>query len=306
MTALLSPVEEILERDAQDAGVRIWLKRDDCIHPHISGNKWRKLKYNIEAAICQGCKNLLTFGGAYSNHLAAVAAAGKEYGFKTFGIVRGEPPVGLNPTLRFLKACGMELIFISRKDYRNQLPEYWLNKLNLPHFETYVLPEGGSNCLALRGCAELPDEVAQQLGFMPDVFFVACGTGATLAGIAAGLNGRARAVGVSVLKGDFHKRDVERLLGECGREAALPEVLTHYHFGGYARFNDDLIFFINQFKARHSVPLDPIYTGKVMFAVMNQVQAGAFTEGTNILVVHSGGLQGIAGFNERFGELIDV
>ena len=151
--------------------------------------------------------------------MAATAAAGLEYGFKTIGIVRGERPPVLNPTLRFLLDCGMQLHFVSRKDYREKSPEHWLEVLALDRATTCVLPEGGSNCLALKGCAELPGEVEQQLGFLPDVFFAACGTGATLAGIAAGLKGRSRAMGVSVLKGDFHRKDVSALLRHCDESA---------------------------------------------------------------------------------------
>ncbi|MAT55941.1 MAG: 1-aminocyclopropane-1-carboxylate deaminase [Saprospirales bacterium] len=304
MPDLPSPIVEIEDPALVQAGVRIWLKRDDLIHPHISGNKWRKLKYNIAKAKEKGNTTLLTFGGAYSNHLAATAAAGLEYGFKTIGIVRGERPPVLNPTLRFLLDCGMQLHFVSRKDYREKSPEHWLEVLALDRATTCVLPEGGSNCLALKGCAELPGEVEQQLGFLPDVFFAACGTGATLAGIAAGLKGRSRAMGVSVLKGDFHRKDVSALLRHCDESAVNWEVLTDYHFGGYARFDDRLISFINAFRARHRIRLDPIYTGKLLFAVFDQVRSGAFPEGTDILVLHSGGLQGIAGFNERFGDLI--
>lgn len=306
MPVLPSPIVEISDSMLSSHSVRLWLKRDDLIHPHISGNKWRKLKYNLEAAQRQGCHTLLTFGGAYSNHLAATAAAGREYGYQTVGIVRGERPAKLNPTLRFLLECGMELHFVSRSSYRNQGPDDWLQQLNLPVAGTCVLPEGGANCLALMGCAEIPAEVEEQLGFLPDVFFAACGTGATLAGIAAGLKGRSRAMGVSVLKGDFLRREVSALLQHCDEKTKNWEVLTEYHFGGYARFDDALIRFINRFRARQQVALDPVYTGKLMYAVFDQVQQGAFPEGSQILVLHSGGLQGIAGFNERFGGLIEV
>ncbi len=306
MPVLPSPIVEITDPICEKAGVRLWLKRDDLIHPHISGNKWRKLKYNLRFAKEKGYPTLLTFGGAYSNHLAATAAAGLENGFKTIGIVRGERPLALNPTLRFLLECGMTLHFVSRKDYREKPPEFWLEHLCLDATTTFVLPEGGSNCLAVKGCAELPAEVEGQLGFLPEVFFAACGTGGTLAGIAAGLKGRSRAVGVSVLKGDFHEGAIAELLRHCDEKAGNREVLTNYHFGGYAKFDDRLIRFINEFRARHRIALDPIYTGKLLFAVFDQVQKGAFTEGTNILVLHSGGLQGIAGFNERFGNKITV
>lgn len=304
MPELPSPIQEISDPMLKAARIRLWLKRDDLIHPHISGNKWRKLKYNLATARDNGFSTLLTFGGTYSNHLAATAAAGVEFGFKTMGIVRGERPGMLNPTLRFLLNCGMELHFVSRKDYREKPADHWLKALQMDASKTYVLPEGGSNCLALKGCAELPVEVEQQLGFLPDVFFAACGTGATLAGIAAGLKARSRAIGVSVLKGDIHRRAVAELLHSCNERAENWEVLGDYHFGGYAKFDNVLIRFINEFRETHEIQLDPIYTGKLLYAVFDQIRRGAFAGATNILVLHSGGLQGIAGFNERFGAII--
>lgn len=302
MALLPSPIFELPLQN----GLRIWVKRDDLIHPLISGNKWRKLKFNLEQAANLGHSTLLTFGGAYSNHLAATAAAGKEYGFNTAAVVRGERPAKLNPTLRFLLQCDMQLHFVSRKDYRKKPPEHWLEVLGLDASTTYVVPEGGANCLAMKGCALLPDEVESQLGFLPEVFFVACGTGTTLAGMATGLKGRSQATGVSVLKGNFHQKAVKDLLLSCGEKAANWNILTGYHFGGYAKFDRHLIRFINDFRARHHIPLDPIYTGKLMFAVFDLVHKGAFAEGSNILVLHSGGLQGIAGFNERFGGIVEV
>jgi 1-aminocyclopropane-1-carboxylate deaminase/D-cysteine desulfhydrase-like pyridoxal-dependent ACC family enzyme len=301
---LPSPIQEVHTAVFERQSLRLLVKRDDLLHPHISGNKWRKLKYNLAEARRRGFTGLLTFGGAYSNHLAATAAAGAEFGFSTAAIVRGERIEPLNATLRFAEECGMKLNFVSRTNYREKkemLPEM----LGLNEKEYYTLPEGGTNCLALPGCREIVAEAEAKLGGLPDYFCVPCGTGGTLAGIVDGLRGRAAALGVSVLKGDFHQKDIDALLAICG--SPVPEnwsVSTSYHFGGYAKFTPALIDFINLFKAQHGISLDPVYTGKLFFAIFDLAEKGFFKKGSTVLAVHTGGLQGIAGFNERFGNPI--
>ncbi|MFQ5446706.1 MAG: 1-aminocyclopropane-1-carboxylate deaminase/D-cysteine desulfhydrase [Saprospiraceae bacterium] len=299
-----SPIQELHAAVFERQSIRFLVKRDDLLHPHISGNKWRKLKYNLAEARRRRFTGLLTFGGAYSNHLAATAAAGREFGFSTAAIVRGERIEPLNPTLRFAEQCGMQFHFVSRTDYREKkavLPEM----LGIDEGKYYIVPEGGTNCLALPGCREIVAEAEVQLDSLPDYFCVPCGTGGTLAGIVDGLKGRASALGVSVLKGDFHRKDIAALLATCG--SSVPQnwsVRTDYHFGGYAKFTQVLISFINDFKAQHGIPPDPIYTGKLFFAVFDLAERGFFKKGSTVLAVHTGGLQGIAGFNERLGELI--
>lgn len=296
-----SPLVELEADTFERRQLRLFVKRDDLLHPDISGNKWRKLKYNLLEAGSRGAKKLVTFGGAYSNHLAAVAAAGLEFEIKTLGIVRGERTEPLNPTLQFAESCGMELVYVSRSNFRKKSGVSLLNDLKIDPAGSFLLPEGGTNCLALRGMAELVAEIRSQLGFFPDLVCTACGTGGSLAGIVAGLEGRGSALGVSALKGDFLKSDVENLLQSCGNIFADNwQIITDYHFGGYAKFKPGLIDFINRFRERYDIPLDPVYTGKLFYAVFDLAEKGFFKKDASIVLIHTGGLQGIAGFNERF------
>ncbi|MBK9016442.1 MAG: 1-aminocyclopropane-1-carboxylate deaminase/D-cysteine desulfhydrase [Saprospiraceae bacterium] len=304
-----SPLQTVEQKVFAFRGLRLLVKRDDLLHPHVSGNKWRKLKHNLLEARRLGLTKLITFGGAYSNHLAAVAAAGLEFGFSTLGVVGGEE-IGLrNPTLGFAKECGMDLIFTSRANLRNKPENELLKLLKIDPAGAFVLPQGGANCLALPGCREIVEETTAQLGHLPDFFITACGTGATLAGISTGLRG-STAIGVSVLKGDFMQNEVEKLLTKClPSQSAIPNpksaiVVDDFHFGGYAKWKPELIDFINDFKEKTGIPLDPIYTGKAFFAAVELAEQGFFPEGASIVLVHTGGLQGIAGFNERFGNIV--
>ncbi len=297
------PYTQINDPVLDKLNIELYIKREDLSEPYISGNKFRKLKYNLIEAKKSKYNTLLTFGGAYSNHIHAVAYAGKKYGFKTIGIIRGEETLPLNPTLADVKSFGMKLHHISRKDYRNKNQNYFLKSLQARFGDFYLMPEGGSNTLAVKGCTEIIDNRALEF----DHICCACGTGGTLAGIIAGLNGRKKIWGFPVLKnGGFLKEDISRLIFDYNsRRFKNWELIVDYHFGGYAKFNQDLISFINDFKSRKSIPLDPIYTGKLMYGLYDLVKKGFFTNGSRILVVHTGGLQGIKGFNERFGNLID-
>ncbi len=299
-----SPLQEILEDALSEKGVRLWVKRDDLLHPEISGNKWRKLKYNLLEARRLGYKILLTFGGAYSNHIAAVAAAGKEFGFATIGIIRGGQILPRNPTLSFAEHCGMRLQFITRTTYRKKDQPGFLESLKTRFGDFYLLPEGGTNALALRGCAEIIDELESQTDLLPDYICVCCGTGGTAAGLVAGLNGRQHMMGFSVLKGSFLKTEVASFLENYGVTFQNWSVETSYHFGGYAKFRPELIDFINDFRQKFDIPLDPIYTGKMFFGIFDMIKKGRFQKGTTLLAIHTGGLQGIEGFNARFGNLI--
>ncbi len=300
-----SPLQQLAHPAFARNGLRLFIKRDDLLHPHVSGNKWRKLKHNLFEAQRLGCTRLVTFGGAYSNHLAAVAAAGREFGFSTLGVVSGEESSAGNPTLGFAITCGMDLRFTSRANMRNLSEKTVLQLLNIDTEKTLVLPQGGSNCLALAGCREIVEETTTQLGHQPDYFITACGTGATLAGIASGLDGKGSALGIAVLKGNFLQKEVEKLLAACGEmETPKFQVVDGFHFGGYAKWTQELVGFINDFKAETDIPLDPVYTGKAFFAAIELARQGYFPEGASVVLVHTGGLQGIAGFNERFGNQI--
>lgn len=284
---------------AQRRGVRLLLWRDDLLNPALPGNKARKLKYNLLQAKATGCTKLLTFGGAYSNHLAAVAAAGRLYGFETVGLVRGEEHRPLNSTLANCVADGMQLHYLDRTTYRRRNEPEFLATIQRQFGPAYPLPEGGTNLLALRGVAELINELRQHTDF--DAVAVAAGTGGTLAGLALGLAEAAypaRAVGIAALKGaDFLRVEVATLLAAAGCAEASYELHTGYHFGGYAKLPTELRAFIGQFETDFGVLLDPIYTGKLLFGVLDLVEKGHFVPGSTVVAVHTGGLQAWAGFN---------
>lgn len=282
--------------------VRLLVKRDDLTHPHVSGNKWRKLKYNLEAARQTGFAGLLTFGGAFSNHLSATAAAGQLLGWRTIGMVRGEEHLPLNPTLSFARSCGMEFHYLDRSTYPQRCKGIGMDAWEKDY---YILPEGGSNTLALKGCAELAEECQEQLGTWPDYVCVAAGTGGTAAGLITGLPDQTQLLAFPVLKGNFMRGEIQYFLAQAGHENKKNwQVISDYHFGGYAHFDEQLIDFINQTKGRYDIPLDPIYTGKLFFGVADLHEKGFFPSGSTVLVIHTGGLQGIAGFNQRFPNLI--
>ncbi|MFB9193007.1 1-aminocyclopropane-1-carboxylate deaminase/D-cysteine desulfhydrase [Actinomadura verrucosospora] len=277
-----SPVVELADERAARRGLRLFLKRDDLVHPELPGNKWRKLRHNIGPAREHG--TLLTFGGAYSNHIRAVAAAGAMYGFATIGVIRGEEHLPLNATLAHARRMGMRLAYMDRATYRRKHEPDVVEALRERWGDFYLLPEGGSNAPAVRGCAELGAEVP---GF--DVVCCPCGTGGTLAGLAAGLAPRQRAVGFSVLKGGFMAGEVERLQRETyGGRRGDWSVQDDFHFGGYARTTPELEAFAADFAGRHGIVLDRIYTAKMMFGVLALAGRGAFPEGARVLAVITG------------------
>lgn len=270
--------------------IKLTVKREDLLHPHISGNKFRKLKYNILQAKADGHHTLLTFGGAFSNHIAATAAAGKEYGIKTIGIIRGEElfdKVVENPTLSFAKQCGMELIFVSRDDYNRKTEEAFIEKLGAGHGNFYLVPEGGTNELAVKGCEEIltPDD--------QKFTHIACavGTGGTIAGLAKSEGKHQQILGFPALKAD--------LSDDISKFAPLQNIrlVTDYHFGGYAKVTEELVQFMNSFYVKTGILLDPVYTGKVVFGVIDMANKGELPDNADILLIHTGGLQGIAGMN---------
>jgi len=283
---LPSPSTELSDDRLERAGVRLILKRDDLIHPELPGNKWRKLKYNLAAAAEQGHRTLLTFGGAYSNHIRATAAAGHYLGFATIGVIRGEPHLPLNPSLAYAVSRGMQLTYLDRKTYRAKDTPEVLWALRRQWGEFYLLPEGGSNELAVRGCAELPGELETPF----DVICCPCGTGGTLAGIAAALTPGRQAMGFSALKGgQFLTDEVERLQRRAfGDSTGNWRIECGFHFGGFAKKTPPLDTFIADFSARHQITLDWVYVAKMMFGVFSLAQSGAFPRGTRIVAVITG------------------
>ena len=268
------------------------VRREDLIHPFVSGNKYRKLKYNLIEAHRKNYTKLITFGGAYSNHIAAVAAAGKECGFKTIGIIRGEElanKVDQNPTLRFAKKQGMYLHFVSRNDYRKKEDPGFIDKLHERFGSFYLIPEGGTNALAVQGCEEIMD--ASSANF--DYICVSVGTGGTLAGLVKASLSHQKIIGFSALKGTFQSEVVKKFTPNTNYK-----IIDSYCFGGYAKIDLELIRFINEFKKSTGIPLDPIYTGKMMFGLVDLLKKGYFEKKSRILAIHTGGLQGITGMNE--------
>ncbi len=268
------------------AGVTMLLVRDDLMDPELPGNKWRKLKYNLVAAREQGYGTLLTFGGAYSNHLRAVAAAGRRHGLRTVGIVRGEQHLPLNPSLAYAAAQGMTLSYLDRETYRRKHTDPVLAELKQVWGDCYVIPEGGSNALAVRGCAELPAEIDAEF----DVLCCPVGTGGTLAGLAGGLTGDRRALGVAVLKGaGFLTDEVTELQRQAfGAPTANWRIDLDHHFGGYAKRTAELDAFVADFHRRHSLALDPVYTGKMLAALFDLAARGEFAPGTRLAAVITG------------------
>jgi len=294
------PIKEIIP-DNNLNRVRLFIKREDQLHPIISGNKWRKLKYNLVAAKKAGQTTLLTFGGAYSNHIHAVAGAAKEYGFKSIGVIRGEEHLPLNPTLSDAREMGMEFHYMDRTTYRQKHTKGVIDNFRKQFGEFYLIPEGGTNELALKGASEIVEGIENDY----DYFCVACGTAGTATGIISGLNGKAEVMGFSVLKGDFHKQEIRNWLTIINKPKLKNwQVNIDYHFGGYAKFDLQLINFINKFKSDFNIQLDPIYTGKMLYGVFDLITQGYFPENSRVLTIHSGGLQGITGFNQRFSNHI--
>ncbi|CAM5487186.1 1-aminocyclopropane-1-carboxylate deaminase/D-cysteine desulfhydrase [Streptomyces pseudogriseolus] len=283
---LPSPLEEAVDARFERHGVRLLLKRDDLVHPELVGNKWRKLAPNLAAA---GGRTVVTFGGAYSSHLRATAAAGRLLGLRTVGVVRGEELAGrpLNPSLARCAADGMRLHFVARSVYRRKSdPDTLASVLRAADAEgAYVVPEGGSNAAAVRGCVELGRELAGAA----DVAAVACGTGGTLAGLAAGLPGSARTLGIPVLKGGFLTAEIRALqteaFGGTRGEWFLDE---RFHHGGYARVPADLEAFAADFEQRHGVPVERLYVAKLLHALVALAGEGAFPRGSTVAAVITG------------------
>ncbi|MGW0436406.1 1-aminocyclopropane-1-carboxylate deaminase/D-cysteine desulfhydrase [Micromonospora sp. NPDC003197] len=283
---LPSPLVELADDRLTSAGVRLLVKRDDLIHPELPGNKWRKLKYNLSAAAEQGHHTLLTFGGAYSHHIRATAAAGHHFGFATIGVIRGEEHLPLNPSLTYATSRGMRLTYLDRTTYRSKHTPAVVDALRRDWGRFYLLPEGGSNPLAVRGCAELPAEIDADF----DVVCCAVGTGGTLAGIAAGLGPDQRAIGFSALKGgEFLAGEVLRLQEQTyGHRTGNWHIEYGYHGGGYAKTTPQLTEFAREFTERHGLGLDRIYVAKMMFGIFDLAARGVFAPGTRIVAVVTG------------------
>ena len=275
---------------------QVSIKPEYLIHPRVSGNKFRKLKYNLEKAQLQNHKGLLTFGGAFSNHIAATASAGQELNIPTVGVIRGEElvtQIESNPTLSYAKSCGMHLEFVSRSTYKKKTDPAYLQQLLETFKDYYILPEGGTNALAIKGCEEILTVKDQSF----DIICCAVGTGGTIAGVINGSLLTQKIIGFPALKGEFLKEDICKFAKQSNWE-----LWGDYHFGGYAKVNSKLIKFMNEFKLTYNIPLDPVYTAKMMYGIFEGIRSGEIPQTAKVLAIHTGGLQGIGGMNLRLKE----
>ncbi len=291
------PINQFLFKD-QKRGIELWIKREDLLHPEVSGNKFRKLKYNLQAAKSQKHTKVLTFGGAFSNHILATAAAANEQGLDSIGVIRGNELGGKNlqktlegnKTLREAVNFGMHLHFVTRSEYRKKHQLDFINALRGIFSDFYLIPEGGTNDLAIKGCEEILTEEDKDF----DVVSVAVGTGGTISGLIKSSSVKQKILGFPALKGDFLQEEISNNVKKENWQLIL-----NYHFGGYAKTNEALIGFINVFKEKYCVTLDPIYTGKMIYGLFDLIKNDYFKENTRILAIHTGGLQGIAGINKN-------
>lgn len=278
--------------------VELFVKREDLIHPQVSGNKFRKLKYNIQEAQNLKKDTLLTFGGAFSNHILATAVAGKLASLNTVGVIRGdelgnniEKTLAENATLRAASANGMKFLFVDRETYRHKTDKLFIDNLNKKFGNYYLIPEGGTNKLAIKGCEEILTKKDARFDFI----CAAIGTGGTISGLINALEEDQKVIGFPALKGSFLTREIQQFTSQVNNWS----LNTDYHFGGYAKYNSDLISFINRFYKETQIPLDPIYTGKMLFGILDLIKNNYFSAGSKILAIHTGGIQGVHGFNEK-------
>ena len=275
----------------KDKNVHLSILREDQIHPEISGNKYRKLKYNILHAHKLGYRKIITFGGAFSNHIAATAVACKLNNLEVIGFIRGEEIeklVDQNPTLRFAITQGMKFQFISREAYRLKDSEEFLTELKLQYPDYYIIPEGGTNDLAIKGCEEILYDECKDFNYLTS----AIGTAGTITGVINSSIQNQQVLGFPVLKSDHFDEEIRKLTKKSNFK-----LIHDYHFGGYGKVSDELINFVNDFKNQTAIQLDPIYTGKMVYGILDLIKNDYFQENSSILAIHTGGLQGIEGMN---------
>ena len=284
-----------------DDSVEVYLKREDLLHKTISGNKWRKLKYNLLQAEKEDQSILLTFGGAYSNHIHATSGASKIFGFKSIGVIRGEEHLPLNTTLNEAIRNGMEIHYVDRTLYREKREKYFLDKLRERFGEFYLVPEGGTNNLAVKGCTEIIEDI--DIDF--DYIFSGCGTGGTFSGLVCGLEGKKKAIGVSALKGaDFLIEEISgHIKNYSGNDYNNWELKLDYHFGGFAKIKKDLIEYMKEFEKENNVLLEYIYTSKMIFAIYDMIINGELKKGSRVIAIHTGGLQGREGMKKYLNKI---
>ncbi|QOD62383.1 1-aminocyclopropane-1-carboxylate deaminase/D-cysteine desulfhydrase [Polaribacter haliotis] len=295
---IISENQQIHLSILEEKKVELFIKREDLIHPFVSGNKFRKLKYNLAEAKKLKKKAILTFGGAYSNHIAATAVAGKLSGLKTFGIIRGDElgknlkkTLEENATLREAHNNGMKFNFVSREIYRQKDSFGFTEKMKNKWGDFYLVPEGGTNGLAVEGCQEILTKEDTVFNYI----CVAVGTGGTIAGLIKSKKKKQKVIGFPALNGGFIVEEIKKYAIKNDSWSLNKD----YHFGGYAKYTEELIQFINDFSKQTNILLDPVYTGKMLFGILDLIEKDYFPENSKILAIHTGGIQGIEGFNQK-------
>lgn len=292
------PLQTLSHQFLEEKAIQLDVLRLDKVHSEVSGNKFFKLKYNLEEAGKQEKRRILTFGGAFSNHIYATAAAAYSEGLPSIGIIRGEDADLNNPTLRHANKMGMDLHLVDRESYRNKTTQEFLEKLKDQFGDFYLIPEGGTNELAIKGTREILSDSHSGYSHI----CVSIGTGGTFTGLASTLKNHQTLIGFSSLKGDFISTEIENLLSKFRiKPEGKLEIQKGYHFGGYGKHGPELIEFIIWFYEAFKIPLDPIYTGKMAFGIWDLVGKDFFPSGSKILLIHTGGLQGNSGFAEKTG-----
>ncbi len=306
-SAKIIPVTQLNCTLLKSKGVELWVARLDLVDPLISGNKWFKLKFNLIQALNQGATHIVSFGGAYSNHLHALAAACYRLGLKSTAVLRGELVSPLNPTLSDCEAWGMNFLPVSRAQYRQKTSPQFIQRLHDQLGMFYMVPEGGSNALAVQGVSEVVDAIFDSIGSF-DYLCCAVGSGGTLSGLVAGAKSPVKCVGYSALKGgQYIESDIERLLAQLRAGAAGAksceeggsfDIVHDYHFGGFAKVRPELLDFIKWFECSFDIPLEHVYTAKMLYGIFDQIKLGCFERGQRIVALHTGGLQGRRGMDK--------
>lgn len=294
--SLPSPLQKLDDETFIANRIEVFVKRDDLIHSEISGNKWRKLKFNLIDAQNQGIRQIVTFGGAFSNHIYATAAAGKYFGFETIGIIRGdELNEDSSETLRFASKCGMKLHFVTRTEYKEIRENPQNNSIILSYNHSKLIPEGGTTPLALAGVGEMIDEIIEQLGIAPDYILCPVGTAGTISGIIANTDSKTKVIGVCVLKnGLYLLNEIMDLTEKCnGKSNQNFEILWNEHHGGYAKKTSELIDFVSKFNVEHNFEIEPIYSGKMFFAFYKHFST-MIEPDSKVVLIHTGGLRTVS------------
>jgi 1-aminocyclopropane-1-carboxylate deaminase len=292
-----SRLQQIIHPLFEKHQLTVSIKRDDAIHPIVSGNKWRKLKFNLRHAKTHNYTGVISFGGSFSNHIHALAFSCQQQGLKSIGIIRGEKEYASNFTLSMAQKWGMELHFIDRKTYRLREDQAYLAELQETYPDYHLVPEGGSNKLALGGVGEVITELNQQCEF--DILLTPVGSGGTLAGLIQADNNQHQLLGISVLKQEGYLTEQVNHLLSNNKHFNNWQILSEFHRGGYAKFSKEDEQRIVNFNLQTGFVFEPVYSGKMVLALLDLIEQGYFPKGKRIVLLHTGGLQGIGGMLER-------